>query len=437
LDEFIFGAATSAYQIEGAIRDDGRRPSIWDTFCEVPGAVDNGDTGAVACDSYRRWPDDLALVTAMGLDAYRFSVAWPRVIPTGRGEVNQKGLAYYDKMVDDLLEAGVTPFVTLYHWDLPQDLQDRGGWPNRDTAYAFADYAAVVARRLGDRVTNWVTLNEPLCSAWIGHLEGTMAPGAKDIGLAVPASVHLLLAHGLGAQAVRANAGLSPSLGVVLNLSPCEPETNSPEDIAAATRADGHTNRWWLDPLHGRGFPTDMTEVYGIEPPVREGDLELIAAPLDFLGVNYYFRFRVRHDDTEPVMHYKQVEVPGARTTAMGWEVHAAGLEECLLRVTKEYGVPAVYVTESGSAWPDELVEGEVSDPDREDYLLQHVAAVDRAVAQGAPVKGYFAWSLLDNFEWAYGYWARFGLAHVDFATGERTLKQSGRRYAELIRSRR
>jgi beta-glucosidase len=439
--DFVWGAATSAYQIEGAVTADGRRPSIWDTFCRVPGAIDNGDTGEVACDSYRRWPEDLDLIRQLGLDSYRFSVAWPRVLPTVSGAVNAAGLDHYDRMVDDLLAAGVKPLVTLYHWDLPQDLQDAGGWPNRDTAHRFADYAAIVAQRLGDRVRDWVTLNEPLCSAWIGHLEGKMAPGIKDVGRAVPAAVHLLLAHGLGAEAIRANATAAPSLGLVLNLSPCEPASDSEADVAAAVRADGHTNRWWLDPIHGRGFPADMVDVYGVELPLRDGDLATIATPLDYLGVNYYFRFRVRHDDAEDVVRFRQVPVPGARTTSMGWEVHAAGLEELLLRVTKEYGVAAIQVTESGSAWHDTPVERDgvrtVPDPDRTRYLEEHIAAVNRAVAQGAPVSAYYAWSLLDNFEWAYGYWARFGLVHVDFATGTRTMKQSGHRYAELIRSHR
>ena len=440
--DFLWGAATSAYQIEGAVNADGRRPSIWDTFCRVPGAIDNGDTGDVACDSYHRWPDDLGLIHQLGLDSYRFSIAWPRVQPTGSGPVNPAGLDHYDRMVDDLLAAGVKPLVTLYHWDLPQDLQDAGGWPNRDTAYRFADFAGVVAERLGDRVRDWVTLNEPLCSAWIGHLEGLMAPGIKDVNQAVPAAVHLLLAHGLGAEAVRANAEATPSIGLVLNLSPCEPASESEAAVAAAVRADGHTNRWWLDPIHGRGFPADMVDVYGVDLPLREGDLETIATPLDFLGVNYYFRFRVRHDDAVDAVRFRQVPVTGARTTSMGWEVHAAGLEELLRRVAKDYEVPAIYVTESGSAWHDHPVHEKngalaVPDPDRTRYLEEHIEAVNRAAAQGAPVHGYFAWSLLDNFEWAYGYWARFGLAYVDFPTGTRTMKQSGHRYAELIQSHR
>src|SRR6266511_1796832 len=396
--DFVWGAATSAYQIEGAAGEDGRAPSIWDTFCQVPGAIDNGDSGAEACDHYHRWPRDIALMGELGLDAYRFSVAWPRVLPEGTGAVNQAGLDFYDRLVDGLLAAGIRPFTTLYHWDLPQALQDRGGWPSRDTAFAFAEFAAVVAARLGDRVSDWFTVNEPLCSAWIGHLEGWMAPGARDIALAVPAAHHLLLAHGLGAGAVRGAATAPARIGVVLNLSPCVPAGREERDTAAAWRADGHTNRWWLEALDGRGYAADMLGVYQVEPPVRAGDLELIAE--------------------------------------MGWEVSPDGLEELLLRLTGEYQVPRLYVTESGSAWADDVhQDGNIADAERTRYLEAHLAASGRAVRRGVPLAGYFVWSLLDNFEWAYGYAKRFGLVHVDYPTQRRTIKASGRRYAEIIRA--
>ena len=284
---FVWGAATSAYQIEGAVDEDGRAPSIWDTFCRVPGAIDNNDTGDVACDHYHRWQQDIGLMRELNLEAYRFSIAWPRVLPEGTRRVNQAGLDFYDRLVDGLLAAGIRPYATLYHWDLPQALQDRGGWPSRDTAYAFAEFASIIATRLGDRVNDWFTINEPLCSAWIGHLEGTMAPGFQDITLAVPAAHHLLLGHGLAAASLRASAIVPVRVGAVLNLSPCEPASQDERDVAAAVRADGHTNRWWLDPLHGRGYPADMIEVYGVEPPVRPGDLEAIAAPMDHFGLNY------------------------------------------------------------------------------------------------------------------------------------------------------
>ena len=432
--DFLWGAATSAFQIEGSPSADGRLPSIWDDFGRTPGAVEGGDTGEVACDSYRRWPEDLDLLRQLGVTSYRFSIAWPRIQPTGRGPANVAGLDHYDQMVDDLLEAGIRPFTTLYHWDLPSALQHTGGWTSRETSYRFAEYATIVAERLGDRVSQWVTLNEPLCSAWIGHMEGRMAPGMRDLRSAVHASHHLLLAHGLAVQALRSVATKTPSVGIVNNLSPCEPATDTPTDIEAAMRADGHTNRWWLDPLVGRGYPVDMVELYGIELPARQGDMETIATPLDFLGLNYYFRQKIAADPTVATLGFRQVPVEGATTTALDWEVHPAGLEEMLLRLTKDYDAPALYVTENGSAWTDEAdANGYVADHERTAYLLDHVDAVAEAVAQGAPVRGYFAWTLLDNFEWAYGYRPRFGLAYVDYATQRRVLKLSGKTYRDLI----
>ncbi|MFH9264794.1 GH1 family beta-glucosidase [Streptomyces sp. NPDC017546] len=432
--DFTWGVATAAYQIEGAVTEDGRSPSIWDTFSHTPGTIDNGDTGDVACDHYHRAPEDIGLIKQLGADAYRFSIAWPRVVPGGDGPVNKAGLDFYDRLVDGLLEAGVTPFATLYHWDLPQTLQDRGGWTVRETSEHFAAYASHVVERLGDRVKDWATLNEPLCSAWIGHLEGRMAPGLTDLTAAVRASYHLHLGHGLAVRAIRA-ASSDARVGIVNNLSPIEPASASEPDLAAARRADGHINRWWLDPVLGRGYPQDMVELYGVELPERPGDLETIAAPLDWLGLNYYFRQIVTADPDGPAPHAKQVPVPGARLTHMDWEVHAAGLERLLLRLTGEYGVQRIYVTENGSAYEDVVAaDGSVHDPERVRYLEEHLAACARAVGKGAPLAGYFAWSLMDNFEWAYGYDKRFGLVHVDYATQRRTVKSSGRRYAELVR---
>ncbi len=433
---FVWGAATAAYQIEGASDVDGRTPSIWDTFSHTPGNVDNGDTGDVACDSYRRWPEDLRVLRELGVESYRFSVAWPRIQPQPGGAVSRAGLGYYDRLVDDLCAAGIRPMLTLYHWDLPQYLQDAGGWPHRDTAYRLADYAGVLAGALGDRVADWVTVNEPLCCAWLGHLDGVMAPGVRDVSQAVHASYTLLLGHGLAMSAVRAGAATPARVGLVTNLSPCEPASDSPEDVAAARRADGHTNRWWLDPVFGRGFPQDMVEVYGVELPVRDGDLATISAPMDFLGVNYYFRNVVAHDPSAGVLQARSVEVPGAATTHMGWEVHPRGLEDTLVRVAEDYAPPAMYVTESGAAFPDTVdAEGRVHDPERTAYLEEHVAACGRAIERGVPLQGYYAWSLLDNFEWAYGYDKRFGLVRVEYDTQERTIKTSGRRYAEMIRA--
>ncbi|WP_097885473.1 GH1 family beta-glucosidase [Streptomyces sp. st140] len=432
--DFTWGVATAAYQIEGAVAEDGRSPSIWDTFSHTPGKVDGGDTGDIACDHYHRVPEDIGLIKQLGADAYRFSVAWPRVLPGGDGPVNKAGLDFYDRLVDGLLEAGVTPFATLYHWDLPQVLQDRGGWTVRETSEHFAAYASQVVERLGDRVKDWATLNEPLCSAWIGHLEGRMAPGLTDLTAAVRASYHLHLGHGLAVQAIRA-ASSDARVGIVNNLSPIEPASTSEADLAAARRADGHINRWWLDPILGRGYPQDMVEEYGVELPLQPSDLETIAAPLDWLGLNYYFRQIVTADPDGTAPHARQVSAPGARLTHMDWEVHAEGLEQLLLRLTEEYGVQRIYVTENGSAYEDVVAaDGSVHDPERVRYLEEHLAACARAVGKGAPLAGYFAWSLLDNFEWAYGYDKRFGLVHVDYATQRRTVKSSGLRYAELVR---
>jgi beta-glucosidase len=432
-DSFTWGVATSAYQIEGAVAQDGRSPSIWDTFSHTPGKVAGGDTGDVACDSYHRWPEDLGLMKELGVGAYRFSIAWPRIMPDGRGPVNLAGLAYYDRLVDALLAAGITPYPTLYHWDLPQALQDRGGWTSRDTAGCLAEYASVVAGRLGDRVTNWVTLNEPRCAAWIGHLEGRHAPGLADIDVAVPVSFNLLLGHGLAAQAVRA-AVPGARVGLVNVHHTCEPASDRPEDIEATARFDGHVNRWWLDPIHGRGFPADMQRVYGVDLPEQPGDLATIATPLDFLGANYYSPTVIADDPGGPVPYAREVPPDGVPRNMLGWEIRAAGLEQVLVRLAREYGARELYVTENGSAWADNLTsDGQVHDGGRLGYLEEHLAACGRAVQRGVPLAGYFAWSLLDNFEWDYGYDARFGLVYVDYATQQRVMKDSGRRYAEII----
>ncbi|TQJ91124.1 GH1 family beta-glucosidase [Streptomyces sp. SLBN-31] len=435
--DFLWGTATAAYQIEGAAAEDGRGPSIWDTYSHTPGKVAGNDNGDVACDHYHRWREDIGLMRRLGTNAYRLSVAWPRVMPGGDGPVNPKGLAFYDELIDALLEADITPSVTLYHWDLPQALQDRGGWPERDTALAFAEYASVVAERLGDRVTQWATLNEPLCSAWIGHLEGRMAPGLTDLTAAVRTSYHLLLGHGLAVDAIRAAAPYA-QVGIVTNLSTVHAATDREEDVAAARRQDGHINRWWLDPVYGRGFPADMREVYGVELPEREGDLARIAAPLDWHGLNYYMPSTVADDPSAPAPHVRSVRRLGVPRTGMDWEIDANGIETLLLRLTDEYPIRRLYVTENGSAYPDVVrPDGTVDDPERQDYMERHLAACASAVRQGAPLAGYFAWSLLDNFEWAYGYDKRFGLVHVDYETQKRTIKGTGHRYADIIRAHR
>ncbi|MFC8240690.1 GH1 family beta-glucosidase [Streptomyces chartreusis] len=433
-NDFLWGTATAAYQIEGAVAEDGRSPSIWDTFSHTPGKIDNGDNGDVACDHYHRWREDIGLMRRLGTNAYRLSVAWPRVVPGGDGPVNAKGLAFYDELVDALLEAGIAPSVTLYHWDLPQALQDRGGWPERATAEHFAEYASVVAARLGDRVTQFATLNEPSCSAWIGHLEGKMAPGLTDLTAAVRASYHLLLGHGLATRAIRA-AAPGAEVGIVNNLSTVYAAGDRPEDEAAARRQDGHVNRWWLDPVHGRGFPADMVETYGVELPERAGDLETIAAPLDWLGLNYYFPAHVVDDPEGPAPYARAVRRPDVPRTGMDWEIDASGIETLLLRLTEEYGPRKIYVTENGSAFPDVVrPDGTIDDPERQDYLVRHLAACASAARKGVPLAGYYAWSLLDNFEWAYGYAKRFGLVHVDYETQVRTIKGTGHRYADIVR---
>ncbi len=432
--DFVWGVATSSYQLEGAVAEDGRLPSIWDTFSHTPGKVAAQDTGDLACDHYHRWREDIALMTAIGVDAYRFSIAWPRVLPGGNGPVNPVGLGFYDRLVDALLAAGITPYATLYHWDLPQAMQDRGGWANRDTAERFAEYAGVVTAALGDRVTQWATLNEPRCAAWIGHLEGRHAPGISDIATAVPVSYHLLLGHGLAAQAIRAQRP-EARVGLVNLLSPCEPASGQPADVAAAARFDGHANRWWLDPIHGRGFPEDMLRVYQTDLPAKAGDDETIAAPLDWLGVNYYAPSVVADDPDGPPPYAREVSPSdGVRRTLLDWEIRADGLRQVLLRLTRDYGTSRILVTENGSAWADTLTgDDRVHDPDRLRYLREHIASCARAIELGVPLAGYFAWSLLDNFEWADGYRPRFGLVYVDFATQRRVLKDSGAAYADMI----
>lgn len=434
----LWGAATSAFQVEGATREDGRGESIWDRLCRQPGAIADGSDGSVACDHYHRWPEDLALLRELGLKAYRFSVAWPRVLPTGVGAVNERGLDFYERLVDGLLAHGLRPMLTLYHWDLPQALQDRGGWASRDVVGAFEEYVDVVTRRLGDRVKDWVTINEPWCLAVLGHVHGAQAPGLKDWALGLKAAHHALLAHGRSVPIIHRNSRGSKA-GIVLVLSPVYPASDSEADGAAARAWDGELNRWYLDPLYGRGYPADKLAEYaaaGLLGFVRDGDLEAIATPTDFLGVNYYSRAIVRSTAVPEAENAPRQlpEPPPSRRTDMGWEVYPRGLTEVLLRVHAEYGAREVYVTENGAAYAMEPGEdGRVHDEPRRAYLEAHLAACCDAVDAGVPLKGYFAWSLLDNFEWAHGYRMRFGLVHVDFATQKRTVKDSGRWLADVL----
>jgi beta-glucosidase len=433
--DFVWGAATAAYQVEGAAGEDGRGESIWDRFSATPGKTVNGDTGAVACDSYHRHAEDLRLIRELGLDAFRFSISWPRIIPDGQGRVNQAGLDHYDRLVDELLALGVEPYVTLYHWDLPQALEDRGGWPARDTVEAFAEYAEAVALRLGDRVGNWITQNEPWVVAWLGYGLGEHAPGRASDADALAAAHHVLLGHGRAAEVLRLHAPAA-RVGVTIDLYPMHPLTGSDDDLEAARLSDGSRNRWFLEPLLGRGYPSDMLERYErILPPIEDEDLRVIAAPLDFLGVNYYSRTVVRAgpDGNPPVT----VDVDGVERTAMGWEVYPDGLQEILLRLHREYELPDVYITENGAAYADARANGTVSDPARISYVRRHLEALREAIAEGVPVRGYFLWSLLDNFEWAFGFSKRFGIVYVDFETLERVPKDSFLWYRDHIAAQR
>lgn len=430
--DFVWGVATSSYQIEGATTEAGRSPSIWDTFSATPGKVLDGSSGAVACDHYHRWESDLDLIRDLGVGAYRFSVSWPRILPEGKGRIEARGLDFYERLVDGMLERGLDPWLTLYHWDLPQVLQDAGGWPNRDTAYAFAELAEAVSARLGDRVANWATLNEPWCSAYLGYEDGEHAPGLKDRRQHLQASHHLLLAHGLAMPLMRRNAKAARH-GIVLNLNPAYPATGSEADARAAERFDGFFNRWYLDPLFEGRYPQDAWDGYGEHVPrVQDGDLAIIAAPLDYLGVNFYSRTVAADAPNSPWPSIGGGRVEGERT-AMGWEVYPAALTELLVRLRRDYTALPIYITENGAAYPDEVVDGEVDDRDRLTYVKSHIDALKTAAERGAPADGYFAWSLMDNFEWAHGYTKRFGLVHVDYDTQRRTLKRSAKWYRDFL----
>jgi beta-glucosidase len=422
---FVWGAATSAYQIEGAAREDGRAESIWDRFSHTPGRTRGGETGDVATDHYHRFREDVATMGELGLGAYRFSISWPRVLPEGRGGVNEAGLGFYDRLVDELLARGISPFATLYHWDLPQALEDEGGWPSRATAEAFASFAGVVARRLGDRVGALLTINEPFCVSNHGYRTGEHAPGRTEPEAALAAAHHVLVANGLGVRAIREAAPGAP-VGIALNFEPKHPATDHPLDLEAAAVAHDQFNRWFLDPIVGRGYPEagardwrwDRTEV-------RPGDMELIGERLDLLGVNYYTRSIVRSPLLPPVPDRGSPE-----RTAMGWEVYPEGLAETLGFVSSRTGALPLYVTENGAAFEDG--PDPARDPDREAFLRRHLDVALRSLHGGVPLRGYFVWSLLDNFEWTHGYGSRFGIVRVDYATQERSVRQSGRMWSRL-----
>ena len=425
--DFLWGAATAAYQIEGAWNEDGKGESIWDRFSHTPGKIRDGDTGDVACDHYHRYRDDIALMRQLGLKAYRFSISWPRVIPNGWGAVNPAGLDFYDRLVDELLAANIQPFVTLYHWDLPQALQDRGGWPRRDLCGWFADYAALMARHLGDRVTRWMTFNEPWVSCFLGHQMGVHAPGLQDPKLAAQSAHHHLVAHGLAMQAIRAIAPLA-QVGIVLDAFPTETDTDVPKDQAIVAQSWDHSVGLFLDPLLRGHYPPQVAQEHeslGVE--IRPSDMALIAQRLDLLGINHYSRNLVQNG--------QQVKpVPGAEYTEMDWEICPPAFGRLLRRLKREYPLPPLYITENGAAFRDEVsADGQVHDLRRIAYLREYFTQARLAMDDGVDLHGYFVWSLLDNFEWSNGYSKRFGLIHVDYATQQRTLKDSAKWYAQVI----
>lgn len=460
--DFLFGAATAAFQIEGAAAEDGRTDSIWDAFCRVPGAVINGDDGSVACDHYHRYADDVALMKSLGIQTYRFSTSWSRVRPDG-GAANPAGVDFYSRLVDELLEADILPWLTLYHWDMPQALEERGGWTNRDVVPRFVEYVQTMHDALGDRVDIWTTLNEPWCSSFLSYTAGAHAPGRQSVRDGLLASHHLLLAHGEAVRELRSrDEGLD--LGITLNLTTADPaDPNDEADRDAARRIDGQFNRWFLDPLMRGSFPADAVEdiravdaeaVADFERAVRPGDLETISHRLDFLGVNYYHgEFVSGTPDPAPPaggeaptsrkiaspfpsherIHWRE---RGLERTGMGWEVQPEGLTRLLRRVQDDYPGTPLYVTENGAAYDDRFEDGTVDDVERARYVRDHVAAVLDAIDAGVDVRGYFYWSLLDNFEWAWGYEKRFGIVHVDYETQLRTVKRSGREYAQIIADR-
>ena len=434
---FLWGAATSAYQVEGAPLADGAGPSIWHRFAHEPGRIANGDTGDVACDHYHRFAADVRLMAELGLSAYRFSIAWARVLPEGTGPVNRAGLGFYDRLVDALLERGISPSVTLYHWDLPAALDDRGGWLNRDSAHWFAEYAGVAAKVLGDRVPLWATINEPWVVAVAGYLTGVHAPGHRSLREAALAAHNLLRAHGAGIQALRA-MGVRQA-GLVVNLEPKEPASGSPADLDATRRADAWMNRHFLDPVFLGRYPEELDEIYGVERlEVPPEDFALIGQPLDFLGINYSTRGVTRDDPSAAPVRAATVHQDGHRYTALDWEVYPAALTGVLTWVRERYGPVPLYVTENGAAFDDPprpAGSGVLDDPLRVEYYRDHLRAAHAALEQGVDLRGYFAWSLLDNFEWGQGYSKRFGIVHVDFATQQRTLKASARFYADVIRT--
>jgi beta-glucosidase len=435
---FVWGAATAAFQIEGATKVDGRGESIWDRFAATEGKVEHGDTGDPACEHYYRWRDDLDLMQSLGLEGYRFSISWPRIQATGRGPANARGLDFYRELVEGMLERGIRPLATLYHWDLPQALEDEGGWASRDIVDRFAEYAAILYDHLGDLVSDWITHNEPWVTSFLGYAYGTKAPGVTEWPAALRAAHHSLLAHGAAVEVYR-DGGRTGNVGITLDLTVANPASESPEDVAAAARLDGYHNRWFLDPVFRGSYPGDMVELYeervGTIDFVEDGDLERIAQPTDFLGINFYRPNLVAHSDDEPVLGFVEVG-QDAEHTAMGWPIVPSAFTELLVRLERDYGGVPFVITENGAAFDDKLNGADVVEDDRRvAYLAGHIEAVERAREQGVDVRGYYVWSLLDNFEWEHGYGQRFGIVFVDFETQRRIPKRSALWYRDLIAS--
>jgi beta-glucosidase len=446
--DFLWGTATSSYQIEGAWDEDGKGESIWDRFTHTPGNVENDDTGDIACDHYHRWPEDIQLMKDLDLQAYRFSISWPRILPSGRGQVNQAGLDFYSRLVDGLLEAGIVPFVTFYHWDLPQALQDEGGWAVRSTAEAFVEYVDLITRHLGDRGKHWITHNEPAVAAYIGHLSGEHAPGIQNMATALKVSHHLLLSHGWSVPLIRQNSP-EAEVGITLNINWHTPASHSQPDYEVHRYAGGQWFRWFLDPLYGRHYPADMVSEFrnqGHLPEdslafIEEGDLKTIAEPTDFLGLNYYTRYVVRDHSIPDAQNEPQMVFTAPKNerdwTEMDWEVYPDGLFNVLSQLHFEYQVPKIYITENGCSFsdgPDR--DGRIRDQRRLTYLRDHFIAAHKALAIGVPLAGYFVWTLMDNFEWGHSYSQRFGIVWVDYKTQERIPKDSAHWYKQVIAER-
>lgn len=436
-DNFLWGTATASYQIEGAWDEDGKGESIWDYFSHIPRKIYGEDTGDVACDHYHRYKEDVENMKKIGLKAYRFSISWPRIIPEGKGKVNKTGLDFYDRLVDALLKADIEPFITLYHWDLPQALQEEGGWQNRDIVGYFADYAALIAHCLGDRVHHWITHNEPWVVSFLGQAYGVHAPGIMDFSGALQVSHHLLLSHGRVVELLKNLGDEKTKVGITLNLHPVYPVSKKEEDIEAAKRCDGYLNRWFLDPVFKGAYPPDMLEYYQDKAPqILPGDMSTISRKVDFVGVNYYSRWIVKDNPRGKILKLSFSKPEEAQYTDMEWEIYPRGIYEILRRVQEDYSPRAIYITENGAAFPDRLdKEGKLKDEKRIDYLREHILFAHKAIEDGVRLKGYFVWSLMDNFEWAYGYSKRFGLIYTDYPTQRRIFKESASWYKRVIKN--